>query len=91
MSNAAHQLESLSDKITRLKRELVSYENARDQILAIGQSHAGGGASTNYAELQRLEARIDHLRAQVDALTAQLTGADFQRGVNLAEHRSDYF
>jgi hypothetical protein len=92
MSTSPHQPQSLSDEITELKSELTTLQNARNQILVLGQSHAGGGTSTNYPTLASLDARIDWLKAKIKAKVDQLNGDsdNVQPGVVLSQYRSDY-
>jgi uncharacterized small protein (DUF1192 family) len=92
MAISPHQPESLIKEITRLKAELASYRNARDQILAIGQSSSGGGTATTYAELQRIEKTIARLQADIAAFTDQLNGdtTNIAPGTVLLAVRSEY-
>lgn len=92
MATSPHQPESLADEITRLKAELAECRAARSQILAIGQSSAGGGTSTTYPTLAVLDARIDWLVAKIAAFVDQLNGdtANLQPGTVLTTVRSDY-
>lgn len=92
MATSPHQPEPLADEITRLKSELAAYRSARDQILVLGQSTAGGGVSTSHADLSRLERTIARLQADIAALTDQLNGDTdhIAPGTVLTTVRSDY-
>lgn len=92
MATSPHQPESLSDEITRLKADLAEKRALRSQIQTIGQSNGGGGQSTTYADLFRLEREIGWLEAKIKAKVDQLNGDtdNLQPGVNLLSHASDY-
>lgn len=92
MATSPHQPESLADEITRLKADLDELRQTRRQILALGQSSAGGGISTNYPSLQYVDQQIAWLTAQIKAKVDQLNGetTNLQPGVNLLSHRSEY-
>lgn len=92
MATSPHQPESLADEITRLKAELAELRATRSSILALGQSNAGGGVSTNFPGLKDINAAIAAKQAEVKAKVDQLNGdtANLQPGVNLLSHASEY-
>lgn len=91
MATSPHQLQRLQDRITSLKAELAEKKSARSQILALGQSYAGGGMSTTFPSYRELNEEIKQLEFQIDALTADLTGTCMPApGVVLLQTVSEY-
>lgn len=91
MATSPHQPSRLQDKITALKAELAEKKQARSQILALGQSHAGGGMSTTYPSYKELDDQIKMLEFQIEGFTAQLTGEPVPGGgFVLTQVSSDY-
>lgn len=92
MATSPHQPEALADEITRLKAELAELRATRSSVLALGQSNAGGGVSTNFPSLRDLDAMISQKQAEIKSKVDQLNGdtANLQPGVNLLSHRSEY-
>ncbi len=93
MSTSPHQPESLAQKITRLKADLLRKENLLATIETLGSSTSGGGMSTTYPDRDKLSAEVAQLRAIIASLVDQLNGdtANLQPGVNLLSHASEYF
>jgi hypothetical protein len=92
VATSPHQPISLADQITALKADLEEKKNLRSQIQTIGQSSGGGGTSTNYADLYKLNREIEWLEARIAALVDQLNGDknNTQPGTVLTQIRSDY-
>ena len=90
MSASPHQSESLDQKITRMKGDLLRKENYLAQIETIGQSNSGGGMSTTYASRENLVREIAALRALIESFVAQLNGTPaVQPGVALLAYRGE--
>jgi hypothetical protein len=93
MATSPHQPKSLSDQITELKADLQEKKNLRSQIQTIGQANSGGGQSTTYVDLFKLNREIAWLEAKIAAFTDQLNGDtdNLQPGTVLTQVRADYF
>jgi len=91
MATSPHQPESLSDKITRLKRDRDRKQALLEQIETIGVSSSGGGTATTYQDPFRLQEDIRWLNSQIESLTAQLNGDPIAPpSINLLQNKSEY-